>query len=158
MYKNKNYERAKNALLSLHHNENKNIEIIKVLINIYANQGKYDEAFEYCMKGIEINKADSDFHYMLSNIYSEKKDMENSLNELRKVLYLDENHLLANYNLASVFITRQDFKTALKYLYICQSILNSYQSKDIIPFADDINPEQMKTIIKNQIQKIKEDE
>ena len=156
LYKTKNYEQSKEILLELYDKEKSNPEIIKLLVNIYANQGQHKEAFEFCQKGLTINKIDPDFHYIMSNLYKEKKDIENSLSELRKVLYLNENHLLANYNLASIFVNKKDYKNALKYLNICKSILNKEESKDKIPFFDEINSQQMKMIIITQIEKLKQ--
>lgn len=156
MYQLKDYGSSEKILIELHNNHPSNTEIIKMLANMYANQGLHEKATEFCNKGIILNKTDPDFHYIMSNLYNEKRDIENAFLELRKVLYLDENHLLANYNLASIFESRKDYKNCLKCLNICKTILNSYDDKDLVPFSDDLNVKQMKNIVDNQIKKIEE--
>lgn len=130
-------------------------ETIKAEANLYANQGLYDKAFDLCLKGIDIDKTDPDFHYILFNIYNEKKDIINSFESLKKVLYLEPDHILANYNMANFYDNNNDYNKSLKYLNICLSILNKFDDSELIPFSDDLNVKQMKYIINTQINKFK---
>lgn len=81
-------------------NESTNLgEAMAILSRAFANQGQLDEARKWCQKAISINKLNPDFYYLMATILQEHGQIEEAIDELNKVLYIDYNFILAHFAL-----------------------------------------------------------
>ncbi len=107
---------------------NKSIELkndweISYFYRAVANQAikKYDEAMLDYTKALQINSKMADAYYNRANIILSRKDIENpkienSIEDLKKALELDEKFIDALFAMAAAYKKLGRYHTALEYL------------------------------------------
>ncbi|MEW6735777.1 MAG: CheR family methyltransferase [Acidobacteriota bacterium] len=115
-----------------------NQEAIMLLSRAYANQGKLNDALEWCRKGIAANRLNPRCYYLLSTILQEKGDIEAAAISLKHTLYLDQNYVLAHFALGNLALQQGKEREAQRHFENTFELLQSYQQEDILPESEGI--------------------
>jgi chemotaxis protein methyltransferase CheR len=75
----------------------------KIAAQAYANSGFYTQATQLCHQVIDRQPLSVDMYYLLAQIAEDQNDLETSKEYLRKIIYLDANHVRAYLDLASIY-------------------------------------------------------
>lgn len=135
-------------------NEKKNIELMVLLVNTYANQKKYDQARKWIETAIEMDKLDPSLHYILASILHDMGELENSMVQLKKSIFLHPKFVMANFQLATTLDRLGRNKDALKYYKNTLKILESYKSNEILPDSQGITASRIQEIIQKRYESL----
>ncbi|SMC39323.1 MCP methyltransferase, CheR-type [Desulfocicer vacuolatum DSM 3385] len=138
------------AVESLHgllsHNQDDTNAMI-LLARTYANKGNLAKAAKWCERAIQIDKLNPSFHYLLSTIMAEQGRMEDAVDALKRVLYLDYNFVIAYFSLGNINRQLGKLEESKKNFDNATSILSKLQTKEILPESGGITAGRLKEII-----------
>lgn len=97
-----NYGEAVNVLKAHLHDDPEDSEAMSVLAQTYANQGRLEEALEWCRRAIDVDRLAAGNHYLLAMIHQERGDLGEAVASLRRALFLDPDFILAHFALATL--------------------------------------------------------
>ncbi len=112
-----------------------------------ADRGKLQDAGEWCVKGIGINKLDPALHYLLATVMQEEGNDEKAILELKTALYLDPGFVLAHFLLGNLSLKAGQRDIGMKSFRNALSSLKRMQDSDILPESDGLTVERFKQII-----------
>lgn len=140
-------EAEEKIVISLSMNQN-DANMMAFLARVYANQGKLPEALEWCKKAIFADKLNPACHYLLATILQEQGRVEETVISLKRALYLDQNFVLAHFALGNLTKKQGRPKESEKHFQNVLSLLNRYQSEDILPESEGITAGRLVEIIR----------
>jgi len=124
LYKNQKYSETIKIILELPPEKQNALKVITLLTTAYANQGKLSSALECINQGIRENKLNPQLYYLKATILQEQNLIEDSIQSLKKTIYLDPKFIPAYFTLGLITHrdnrkqkSRQYFKNALKLLH-----------------------------------------
>ncbi|HQS73889.1 MAG TPA: CheR family methyltransferase [Gallionellaceae bacterium] len=112
-----------------------------------ANQGRLDEAAEWCRKAIAADKLDSSHHYLLAIIELEQGQQDAAAQTLVRALYLKPDFVLAHYALGNLRRSQGRHDQAERHFDNTLALLRAYQPSDILPETDGLTAGRMTEII-----------
>src|SRR5665648_13549 len=101
-------------------------------IRSLANLGKLDEALSACESMIKTNKLDLENYYLYANILQEQNRVPEAIAAFKRVLYLDQNYVLAHFSLGNLEFRSGNPVSAKKHFKIVLQLLNGYSTEDIL--------------------------
>ena len=122
---------------------------------IYANQGKFDEAKERLRSALELNTFFVPAYYLFGSIFMEEEDLEEAEKNLKKALYLDRDFVLAHFGLATIYKKKNRVKDALRGYRNALKILSGDTPGDIIAYSGGLNSATLTSVCKNNIERLK---
>jgi tetratricopeptide (TPR) repeat protein len=92
--------------------------------DMYAQIGRYDKAFEFYQKGVQIKPDDFQANVQLANAYFDTRQFENAEKYYTKALEIDPKDVNARTDLGTTFVERQspDYQRAIKEFETALSI------------------------------------
>ncbi|MBI5375275.1 MAG: hypothetical protein HZA77_07560 [Candidatus Schekmanbacteria bacterium] len=147
LYREMNYKDAIEKAESVLIEEPNNYYALYLIGSARANMGDYDRALFFLRKAIESDRLAAEPHYMMSNIARQRGKLEESKNELKKVIYLNQAHIPAYLELADIYEiqryierARRLRETALKTLMLLpeNSTIEPYEhmtAKELIDYV-----------------------
>jgi len=114
---------------------------------VLANQGKLDEACDFCEEVLSSDKSNAYMHYLLATILEEQQRSDEARISLKKALYLDRNFILAHFALANLALRSGKTIEARKHFDNVMEILSIYKPDDIIPESEGITAGRLAEII-----------
>ncbi len=131
----KKYDEALNLCLESLKIDDKSQECQILVVDIYANTGRLDEAIFVCRK---LLREDPDLiygYFILAILFSRKKLFPEAKNYFKKVLYLDRTLCMANFNLAIIYQGEGDVKGAIKEYRNTITLLERFSKDDILEYS-----------------------
>jgi len=122
-------------------------KIISLLARAYANQGRLDDAINWCKKAISIDAVNAGHYYLLATILQEQGQTEEAVKSLKKALYIDHNFVLAYFVLGNIMQRQGEMKLSRKYLKNALDLLSRYRPEEVLPESDGITAERLSEII-----------
>ncbi|MGA2974811.1 MAG: CheR family methyltransferase [Spirochaetia bacterium] len=107
-----------------------------VLARISANQGRLEEALASCQDGIAAGLTNPSAHFLYATICDELGRLEEAVAALGKVLYLDQDFILAHYALGGLYKRLGKQKESRRHLAIAFTILSARSRDEIVPQSD----------------------
>ena len=130
------------------HNQNSNDQkTMFFLAKTAANLGYHTEAMSWCEKLIANEKMNANFYYLLATILLEINDNTHAEQILKKVLYLDPDHILAHFSLANYDRKHGKIITANKHYKNTLALLESLDDDLVIPESGNITVGRMKEMV-----------
>lgn len=114
-----------------------------------ANEGNLQEAMLICKKAIDEDKMNPKHYYLLSSIEQEAGNIKESIDTLRKVIYLDSNFIIAYFDLGNLFLKIGRTKEALKNFQNVNILLQGFSEEQNIPNTESITAGMLKHFITN---------
>lgn len=118
-----------------------------LLARLYANQGKLQEALEWCEKALAGDRLKPALHFLEGMILQERGAVEQAVASLRRTLYLDQNFTLAHFALGSLALRQERFKESNKHFENALSSLSAYRPEDVLPESDGLTAGRLIEII-----------
>lgn len=119
-----------------------------LLARAQANLGELDEALDHALNAVETDKLCPEYHYLLAMIQLEKDAQEEAGRSLRRVVYLDERHLMALFSLGHLALRQQKFKTAKKYFENTLQLLQSFNDDVLLQEGEGITAGRLRELIR----------
>lgn len=118
-----------------------------LLARICANQGRLDEAAEWCTKAIEIDKLEVAPYLLLASIDQERGRLNEAEISLKRTLYLQPSMVVAHLELGNMARLRGRSGEAERHLANAASLLDAYEPDDILPQSEGITAGRLSEII-----------
>lgn len=141
------YLEAEERLRNLVSNGSGNREMLVLFAKILANQGKLEDAFNWCEKAVSADKCNPNSHYLLAIILDEQKRGEEAKASLKKAIYLDHNFVLAHFALANLTLKLGNIAEARKHFSNTTEILLKCKPDEILPESEGITAGRLSEII-----------
>jgi len=129
------YQDCVYKVLEMIKKETDHVTLILLLVKSYANLGLLDKATEWGEKLVSVDPS-PDNYLLFSNILMEMKDLERAVSNLKKLLYLDADHVMAHLFLGNLLYRLGNKSIGKKHLQNVIELLEPMHEKDIIPGSD----------------------
>lgn len=113
-----------------------------------ANQGKLDEAVEWCKRAIAADKLNPAHHYLLAAILQEQGRHDNAIQSLMRALYLDPDFVLAHFALGTLYQSQRRYRQAQRHFENALLLLQQRHPQDeTLPEADGLTAGRLAEIV-----------
>jgi len=134
--------------------DDQTLEEQKLLIRAYANLGKLTEALKSCEKAITCDRIDPYLHYLYAIILQESNQLDESIDSLKRTIYLDSNFALSHYTLGNIYNRLGNIKRTKKCYENVLSILNNRSQDEILPESDGLTAGRLLEIVNASIKSV----
>lgn len=107
-----------------------------LLARIYANQGRLELAQIWCRRAISAERLNPAFQFLMATILMEQGLFKESVDALKKTLYLDPRFVLAYYMLAGISARLGDADGAARNKKNTIELLAEYDPEEPLPDSD----------------------
>lgn len=146
-------ERARNLLLSLAQQPAAPARAFTLLSQALANLGNWAEAERWCRRAVERDKLALEAYYTLSLVLQHQGRIEQAIDAMKKVIYIDRHYVLGHFGLADLYRSRQEWALAQKALDNARRLLEAQPPHQVIPGSGGITAERLyETIVRQQQQ------
>jgi tetratricopeptide (TPR) repeat protein len=128
-------------------------DICHVLAQCHANLNEMTAAQDFCQKAIDRENLNPRHYYLLSIIYQGQDLLQEAMQCLRQVLYLDPECIMANFSLAILLRKEHSLGNPDKYLQNALHILQNLHSETTVPLSDGLSAGRLKAIIETLLTK-----
>jgi chemotaxis protein methyltransferase CheR len=130
----------------LSNSANQSDRSMTLLARAYANQGKLNEALNWCRTAISSDKLNPAAYYLLASILQEQGEIDEAISSLNRALYLDHEFVIAHFTLGNILLmlgrsaeSRRRFETAIK-------LLPNYRRDEVLPESEGMTAGQLAEI------------
>ena len=101
-----------------------------------ANQGRLDEALEWCVQAISADKLNPAHHYLRATILQEQGQHDDAIQSLMRALYLDPDFVLAHFALGNLHQSQGRYRQARRHFENTLLLLRRHPPDETLPEAD----------------------
>jgi chemotaxis protein methyltransferase CheR len=112
-----------------------------------ANEGNLVEALRLSEEAIVVEKLNAGLHFLRAMILQELGELDGAVTSLKRALYIDQEMVLAHYNLGHLTLRQQKRKESRKHFGHALTLLDKYRPDDILPESEGISAWRLKEII-----------
>ena len=145
-------EDAISVLLNIVKAKSQDANVCELLGQAYANIGSWPNARLWCIRAIEIDRLSLGAYYTLSLIFQHDNDLAKAIEAMKKVVYIDRNHILGHYGLAVLFRDSGLMPQAQKSLDNALRLINQLPSDSNIPGSRGVTAGRLREAIIRQQQ------
>jgi chemotaxis protein methyltransferase CheR len=118
-----------------------------------ANLGHWEEAGQWCQRAISLNRLALKAYYTLALVLQHQGNLEEAINAMKKVVYIDRNNILGHFGLADLYRCKEQLPQALKSLDNARRLLSTRVEEELIPDSGGITAGRLRqTVIRQQQQ------
>jgi chemotaxis protein methyltransferase CheR len=117
---------------------NSDAKLITLLAKAYANQGRLNDAIQWCERAIEADKLNPESYRLRAVILQEQGQTESAVTSLKRALYLDSNFVLAHYMLGNISYQIGKINESRKYFQNAIELLKRHKREEVLPESDGI--------------------
>lgn len=117
------------------------------MARICANQGRLDEAIEWCEKAIAIDKMNPARHYLLAAIRQEQGQIDAAAKSLNRALYLDSGFVLAHFAFGNLRLSQGQRREAERHFTNVLDTLQAHSQDEILPESDGLTAGRLAEIV-----------
>jgi len=147
LYERGHYAEAEEQILAWLSQMPDDAKAMALLARIHANQGRLQEALEWCAKAIVAEKMNAGLHYLRATILLEQGRLEEAGASLQRALYADQDFVLAHYVLGSLARRQGKPRKAQKHFENALSLLDAYGHEQVLPESEGITAGRMMEIL-----------
>jgi chemotaxis protein methyltransferase CheR len=114
-----------------------------------ANQGRLDEAIEWCHRAIATDKLNPAHHYLLATIQQELGLGEAAAQSLARALYLDPDFVLAHFALGNLRRAQGRRREARRHFDNALALLRAHPPGEILPESEGLTAGRLGEIIES---------
>lgn len=130
------YAAATEKLMACLSNEPGNASALALLASTYANQGRLDEARQWCQQAISADRMNAGRYYLLATILQELGQIAEAERALKQALYISPPFVMAHFALGNLAREQGNDQIARKHFANVRSLLSSFQMDAIVPESD----------------------
>ena len=121
---------------------------LALLATIHADRGDQEESEKWYRVAIEKDKLNYALYYNLAMLMLEKGSLNETIDLLRKTIFIDQDCILAHFQLASLSTKREEVK---KSAHTALYLLEKLPPGEPVPFSEGITIEMLKSALKNRM-------
>jgi chemotaxis protein methyltransferase CheR len=119
----------------------------------YANLGNWEEAEQWCRQAIHLDKRALDAYYTLALVLQHQERIDQAIEAMRKVVYIDRHNVLGHFGLAELYHSSNQLPQALKSLDNARRLLDGCADGEFIPGSGGITAGRLReTVVRQQQQ------
>lgn len=119
-----------------------------LLARIKANQGLLAESEKFCIEAIELDKINTEAHYLLATVYNEQGKVKEALNSINSTLFLDPDFALGHFLLGNISKNGGENSDSKKHFNNALKSLSKLKHDDIIAESDGLTAGRLSEIIR----------
>ncbi len=146
-------EEAQTLLTELVHAGSKDAQAYALLGQAHANLGEWDQAARWCRQAIRADKLNLDAYYILALVLQHQEALDEAIDMMRKVVYIDRHNVLGHFGLADLYRSQGQIAQALKSLDNARRLLNGRSDEEVIARSGGITVGSLREAIIHQQQK-----
>jgi chemotaxis protein methyltransferase CheR len=112
----------------------KNVEIIYLIAQSYADRAEYAKAIHYCEKAIALDPLSIKTNYLLAHIAEEKNNLSQAKEYLKRIIYIDELAIAAYLDLGFIYKAEGDTRRARKMFSTATELLEGMSPDAIVQY------------------------
>lgn len=143
---------ALNILDKLAEMEPNNPQVYALLGQVHANRGAWLEAEKNCRRAMQINKLTLEAYYTLGLVLQHQAKLAEAIDMMKKVIYLDRNHVLGHYHLAGLYREQGLLPNAQKSLENAFNLLRSAPADEMIAGSGGVTVSRLRDALIHQQQ------
>ena len=126
-------EEARDVLLKLIETRPGHAPTLALVGQAYANLGEWSEAERWCRQAVRLNNLLLDAYYTLALVLQHQSRLDEAIDAMKKVVYIDRNHVLGHFGLADLYHSNGQLPQACKSLDNARRLLERCADDQIIP-------------------------
>ena len=127
----------------------------------YANLGQWPEAERWCSESVRLDRLMLEAYYTLALVLQHQGRLDEAIDAMKKVVYIDHNHVLGHYGLAGLYHSQGDLARALRSLGNARRLLEAgliagqgdAASAAVLPSSGGITADRLREAILRQQQR-----
>jgi chemotaxis protein methyltransferase CheR len=144
---------ARELLLKVAQQEPHHTLACTLLGRAYANLGHWQEAEKWCRQAVQLDKLALDAYYTLALVLQHQGMLQEAIDAMRKVVYIDRHNVLGHFGLADLYHSSGQLPLALKSLDNALRLLETCPEKELIPGSGGITAGGLRGAIVGQQQR-----
>lgn len=112
-----------------------------------ANRGAFDEARRWGEAAVAADKCDPGLRYLLASVLEESGQPEDAKAALRQTLYLDPDHVLAHFALATLLRRLGQTSRAAAHFTVARRLLDANAADALLPDGEGMTAGRLREII-----------
>ena len=112
-----------------------------------ANQGKYDEAFEWVERAIAADKLDACSRYLQATILQEQSRLDDAITSLIRAIYLEPDFVIAHFSLGNLLLKQGRSQEGKRSMATALALLTACAKDDPLPESDGMSAARLTEII-----------
>lgn len=149
LYRQGRYAEAGERVLAMLSENPGDVRGTELLVRACANQGRLDQALEWCEKAIAADKLNAGCHYLLATIRQEQGQLLEAAASLRRALYLDPDFAMAHFALGNLARRQGKTKESAQHFTNAFSILSAHRPEEIVPESEGITAGRLMEIMQS---------
>jgi chemotaxis protein methyltransferase CheR len=146
-------EQARDLLLGLVEAEPCRASACTLLGQAYANLSCWQEAERWCRQAIQVDKLALEAYYTLALVLQHQGQLEQAIDAMKKVAYIDRHHVPAHFGLADLYHSSGQSSKALKSLDNARRLLEGQAEDALVSGADGITAGRLREAVVRQQQR-----
>lgn len=122
-----------------------------VLARCLANLGRLSEARKWCEQAVDYARMRPESHYLLATIYRESGMEQESLQALKRVIYLDPRFVMAYVALADLARLKGNGGESARHLATALALLREMDPKETVPHSEGLNARGLLEILETMV-------
>ncbi len=140
------YEEARQCFLSCLTKEPASPTALYRMARLEANAGRLNEARKWGEKALDHDPLRSEVHYTLALVHEMQGELQESINRLKKVIYLDPDFILAHFGLFHLYQRTGNPIKAERHRTLAVHLASKLTPDAVLPGSDDLTVGQLLTM------------
>lgn len=116
-----------------------------------ANQGRLDEALQWCDKALDADKLSAALHCLRASILQEQGMSEEAAAALRRALFLDPDHVLAHFALGNLQRRRGKRNDAERHFRNALTVLEGFAQLQVLPESEGMTAGRLAEVVRSTL-------
>ena len=147
LYEKGRYAEAADCLTASFARRPPDARAIALLARIFANQGLLADALTWCDTLVAMDKVNPVGHYLRAVVLQEQGAMAAAIEALKRALYLDQNFVLAHFDLGHLTLRLGRLHEARRHMQNALHLLRGYRQDDVVPESEGMTAGRLSEIV-----------
>lgn len=123
-----------------------------LLAKVYANMGSLEEASKWCESVQASNTLNGAAYILLATVRLEQARVEEAIKNLKKVIYIDQDFVIAHFMLGKLLLVRSEGDVqARRHLNTAYALLEQKKDDEMLPESDGLMAGRLREIIASML-------
>ena len=118
----------------------------------YANLGRWQEAEHWCGQAVRLNRLKLEAYYTLALVLQHQKKLDQAIDAMKKVIYLDRANVLGHFGLANLYHEKHQLPQAIKSLENANRLLGAHPDEELVTGSGGITIGRLREAVMRQRQ------
>jgi chemotaxis protein methyltransferase CheR len=140
------YDEARQCFLSCLAKEPSSITALYWMACLEANIGRLSEARKWAEQALDHDPLRREVHYTLALVHEVQGELQEAINRLKKVIYLDPDFILAHFGLFHLYQRTGNPIEAERHRTVAVHLASKLSPDTVLPGSDDLTAGQLLTM------------